>query len=234
MDEQEFQRRYALFSHYGIDLPHESADLLARYAELMIAESAVQNITAVTEKDAIWSRHFLDSAYLLRHMSAGRVIDIGTGGGVPGIPLAILSPEIDASLLDSEQRKIDFCQRAVGTLGLHATAVCGRAEELAQLPQYREQFDAVVSRAMTSGAVLCELAIPFLKIGGRLYAMKGKSFSDEEEGFTRAAGKLNAKVADVVAYTLEGEQKHLIIIEKTGETPVQYPRRYAKIKRSPL
>lgn len=234
MDDREYQRMYALFREYSIDLPRENADLLARYAQMMIDESKVQNITAVTELDAVWRRHFLDSAYLLQYLSGDRVIDIGTGGGVPGIPLSILSDRFQVTLLDSELRKIEFCRRVVGALSLHADAVCGRAEELAQEPGYRGQFDAAVSRAMTSGAVLCELAIPFLRVGGRLFAMKGKNFSDEDEGFSRAAEKLNAKVVDVVQYTLEDEPKYLVIIEKIGETPPQYPRRFAKIKRFPL
>ena len=237
MNDAKFREKAALFEKYGIALSADFAAKLQTYAEMMIEESAVQNITAVTDPDAIWVRHFLDAARLLQYIppDCRRIIDIGTGGGIPGIPLAIrLSSDTQTLLLDSELRKIEFCARAVDALGVNAEAKCARAEELAHDPAYRETFDAAVSRAMTNGSVLCEMAIPFLKVGGKLLAMKGKNYSDETEGFARAAKVLGAHVSDVERYSVEGEEKHLIIVQKDRETPMQYPRRFAKIKRSPL
>ena len=229
MNDAKFREKAALFEKYGIALSADFAAKLQTYAEMMIE--------AVTDPDAIWVRHFLDAARLLQYIppDCQRIIDIGTGGGIPGIPLAIrLSSSAQTVLLDSELRKIEFCARAVDALGVNAEAKCARAEELAHDPAYRETFDAAVSRAMTNGSVLCEMAIPFLKVGGKLLAMKGKNYSEETEGFARAAKVLGAHVSDDVRYSVEGEEKHLIIVQKDRETPMQYPRRFAKIKRSPL
>lgn len=237
MDNTHLAEKITLFRQYGINLSEETAELLQKYADMMIAESKIQNITAVTDPDAIWTRHFLDSARLSGYLPSeqSKIIDIGTGGGIPGIPLAILKGgSAHTVLLDSELRKIEFCARAAETLGLSAEARCARAEELAQDPIYRGTFDIAVSRAMTNGAILCEMAIPFLKVGGKLLAMKGKNYSEETEGFDRAAKKLGAHIAEVIRYEIEGEEKHLIIVQKNCETPAQYPRRFAKIKRSPL
>ncbi len=182
----------------------------------------------------IWERHFLDSAYLLKILTSGRIIDIGTGGGIPAIPLAILNPSLQITMLDSELRKIEFCQCAVQELGLHAEAVCGRAEELARLPEYTQQFDYAVSRAMASGNVLTEFAAGFLKVGGKLIAMKGRQYAPETERFHEAAAVLGFSVLSETQYVLENETKILIVLQKNKETPAQYPRRFAKIKRSPL
>lgn len=237
MDDVMFRQKAALFQKYGVDLSAGSAAKLEEYARLLIEESKVQNVTAVSNEPDIWIRHFLDSAYILRYLPDEKtdLIDIGTGGGVPGIPLSILRGDsLSALLLDSELRKIEFCTRVVGKLALNAAARCARAEELAHDDKLRGAFDIAVSRAMTNGAVLCEMAIPFLKVGGKLLAMKGKSFSDENEGFARAAEKLGAHVAEVTRYSIEDEEKYIIVVRKDMDTPSQYPRRFAKIKRSPL
>lgn len=228
----------ALFLAHDIVLREEQYAMLLRYAALLQNESAVQNVTAVTALGEIWTRHFLDSAYLLRFLptDAATVIDIGTGGGMPGIPLAILCPQHHVTLLDSELRKISFCQSVISDLQLqsHVTAVCGRAEELAKLPDYRAQFDIAVSRAMASGTMLSELAIPMLRIGGSLLAMKGRNYDPAFERFAEAVDALGAEIHMTHRYALNGEEKYLVQVKKSVETPAQYPRRFAKIKRNPL
>ena len=235
-DRMSFDSAKALFSKYHIELSADKYDKLAMYASLMIQESDHQNITAVKSESAIWVRHFLDSAFLCSRFpdSTFSLIDIGSGGGIPGIPLAILMDQSEITLLDSELHKIEFCQKCVDRLQLNVNCVAGRAEELAKLSSYRGQFDYAVSRAMTGGNVLCELAIAYLKVNGLLYAMKGKNFDDSYERFEPAAFVMNSKVLSVDPYSLEGEDKHLIIVQKKDTTPEQYPRRFAKIKRQPL
>lgn len=228
----------SLFSAYQLDLSEEQYQLLSQYAALLHDETPVQNVTAVSEISDIWVRHFLDSAYLLHHIGgdASKVIDIGTGGGIPGIPLAILRPDLDITLLDSELRKIEFCTMAVQKLGLsdRVHPICGRAEELAKSADYREKFDMAVSRAMANGSMLTELSLPFVKVGGVLLAMKGRGYDPTVERFAEAAPLVGGIACEPVPYTLESEQKFLICVKKQSPTPPQYPRRFAKIKRQPL
>ncbi len=221
-----------LFERNRLWLKQSAYDLLNQYAQLLIKESEVQNVTAVRTLPEIWSRHFLDTAFLLQYLPEGNVLDIGTGGGIPAIPLAILNPKLQITMLDSEMRKIDFCRRAINTLGIQAEAICGRAEEIAK--EYDSQFDYVVSRAMANGSMLTELSVRFLKNGGKLIAMKGRQYDPQTERFREAAEKLGCHVDSELEYTLDGEQKRLITVVKDTETPAQYPRRFAKIKRNPL
>lgn len=227
-----------LFETYGIGLTKTQFLQFTRYAVLLQQEASVQNVTAVSEPNEIWIRHFLDSAYLLQYLGNASlsVLDVGTGGGMPGIPLAILSPSFHITLLDSELRKIEFCQKVIQELELHehVTTICGRAEELAKLPAYRGRFDIAVSRAMANGSMLTELSIPMLRVGGCLFAMKGRNYDPLVERFAEAAEVLGAKVCATHRYILNGEEKCLVQIEKTAETATQYPRRFAKIKRNPL
>ena len=224
----------AMFARNQMELKQSSYDMLSQYADRLIQESEKQNVTAVRTLPEIWSRHFLDSAYLLPYIQSGKVLDLGTGGGIPAIPLAILNSNIEITMLDSELRKIEFCKETIAVLGISADAVCGRAEELARESAYEAQFDYVVSRAMASGSMLSELAVRFLRVGGKLLAMKGRQYDPDQERFHEAASALGCTVVDEISYQLENEQKYLIVLQKDMETPAQYPRRFAKIKRNPL
>lgn len=224
-----------LFQKYSIVLSDEQYEKFSVYAEMLKQERSRQNVTAIDRAEEVWVRHFLDSAYLAAHIPyESKMIDIGTGGGIPGIPLAILRNDLKITLLDSELNKIRFCEDVCNHLALDITAISARAEEIAHDPQYRAQFDCAVSRAMAAGNILTELAVPFLKKGGKMIAMKGRSYSAEQERFHNAAELIGAEKPAEIQYELEGETKHLIVIEKLQDTPTIYPRRFAKIKRSPL
>ncbi len=227
----------ALFGRYQIPLAAHQYEQFCAFQKLMIAESDRQNVSAVNDPDEIWARHFLDSAYLYRYIRDARsstFLDLGTGGGFPGIPVAILFPDLRVTLLDSEERKLAYCADVVRELNLQAECLCGRAEELSKLPQYRERFDFIASRAVANGSMLCELALPFLKTGGTFAAFKGSGYDPSAERFSEACMALGAEQPLTVDYQLEGINKYLILITKTQPTPAQYPRRFAKIKRSPL
>jgi 16S rRNA (guanine527-N7)-methyltransferase len=235
MAEMTFDVCTALFARYDISLNREAFERFDAYAKLLLSESAIQNVTAVRTLPDIWTRHFLDAAYVFRYLGdAESVIDIGTGGGIPAIPLAILCPALRVTMLDSEQRKIEFCEHVVSELGLSATAICGRAEELGALPKYREQFDLAISRAMANGSMLSELVMPFVKVGGKLLAMKGRNYDPAVERFESAVPVLGGVLQEPVSYTIENEPKTLILVDKTASTDSKYPRRFAKMKRSPL
>ena len=226
-----------LFETHKINASSKQIRLLQAYVSMLLDENTRQNLTAVKTEEEVWKRHILDAAMLLPYFEENlnaTVIDLGTGGGVPGIPLAILRPLLQITLLDSEQSKIRFCERAAKSLGLQIDAICGRAEELAHLEAYRCRFDFAVSRAMASGSMLCELAVPMLKVGGALISMKGRNYDPAAERFAEAAVVLGAEVTATDCYTLFDEKKHMIVCRKNAVTPAQYPRRFAKIKRSPL
>ncbi|MCR5307017.1 MAG: 16S rRNA (guanine(527)-N(7))-methyltransferase RsmG [Oscillospiraceae bacterium] len=224
-----------LFAKYGISLQSEQYRKLVRYAELLKNEGSRQNVTAVDEVEAIWIRHFLDAVYLTKFLpEKSTVIDIGTGGGIPGIPIAILRSDLKITLLDSELRKIEFCRSVCTDLKLNTHTIAGRAEELAHDAAYREQFDCSVSRAMAAGNILSELVLPFVRPGGKMIAMKGRNYTPEQERFESAAKALDAEPPVEMQYDLEGETKYLITVLKLRPTPAEYPRRFAKIKRDPL
>jgi 16S rRNA (guanine527-N7)-methyltransferase len=224
-----------LFRKYEIPLTEDQYRKFCRYADMMVDEKRHQNITAIREQREIWVRHFLDSAYISLYMPQfGRLLDIGTGGGIPGIPLAILNPEYEVTLLDSEINKIRFCQEVVFELGLNCTPVSTRAEEYSRLLPVRESFDIVTSRAMASGSMLLELSLPFVKRKGLFLALKGRNFDEEREAIERVSPVLGGSKPDFVHYEIEGEEKNLVLIDKPDLTPFSYPRRFAKIKRKPL
>lgn len=230
-----FEQANELFRQIPVTLTEQQYELLSRYANMLIDESKVQNVTAVKTESEIWKRHFLDSAYLLNTLpDTGSIIDIGTGGGVPGIPLAILSSHLQITLLDSELRKIEFCRSVIQTLKPDVKTAAGRAEEIARMPEFEGKYDIVVSRAMAAGSMLTEVSVRYLKVGGRLIAMKGKQYNPADERFAEAAAKLGCSVLSEQPYTLDGECKHLIVLQKDTETPEMYPRRFARIKRDPL
>ena len=229
-----FETGSTLFSNIGYDLQPEQYEMLHEYAQMLLSESKTQNVTAVRTASEIWSRHFLDSAVLLPYLPDGAtVLDVGTGGGIPAIPLCILNSNLRITMLDSELRKIEFCQSVVDRLQLHAECLCGRAEELANDQKYRSSFDFAVSRAMAAGSMLTELSIPFVKTGGALIAMKGRNYDPAAERFQSAADVLGCSCRES-HYQLLDEQKTLVFVQKNTETHEKYPRRFAKIKRNPL
>ena len=235
IEPRQYESCRSVFGEYGIALTEEQYQKLRIYEQMLVDESSRQNVTAVREPAEIWIRHFLDAVYLLRFLpEQGDLLDMGTGGGIPAIPLAIMRPKLHITMLDSEHNKIAFCTAVIERQGLNASAVTGRAEELAHDPVYREQYDVVVSRAMANGSMLTELSVPFLKVNGTLISMKGKQYDPETERFASAADILGCRCEEPIGYSLYGEQKYLILLRKCTATPAQYPRRFAKIKRSPL
>ncbi len=237
MAEMHFSDAKKLFAKYDISLDEKQFEQFAAYVRLLSDESFIQNVTRVNDSEEVWSRHFLDSAYLLRHLivyNQKSLLDLGTGGGFPGIPLAILCPELCVTLLDSEERKLEFCKKVIQMLGLSVKTLCGRAEELALKSEFREQFDYVASRAVANGSMLCELALPFLKVGGTFFAFKGSGYDTAIERFDEASAAMQANPPQIYDYFLEGVSKHMITITKSEPTPSKFPRRFAKIKRSPL
>ena len=210
---------------------------LEKFVDMLLERNQVMNLTAITEPDQVARLHLLDSLSLLPvEAFAGKaVIDVGTGAGFPGIPLAIVQQDADFTLLDSLGKRIRFLDEVREALGLgNVTCVHGRAEEFAA--EHRESFDLAVSRAVAALPVLCELCLPLVRPGGKFLAMKSVESDGELSAAKHAIETLGGAVSGVWDYEIPGtEVRHrLILVEKVKKTPEKYPRMFAKIKKNPL
>ena len=220
-----------------LGLDTEKAETLAHFAELMLSKNEVMNLTRITEPDAVAQLHLLDSAALLRFadLRGKKAVDVGTGAGFPGMPLRILEPDFDLTLLDSLGKRVEWLREACDTLSLRRVeCVHARAEEFAA--EKREQFDFALSRAVANLQVLCELCLPLVRVGGRFLAMKSVDSDEEINAAKNAVKTLGGKIAAIEDYTIPTSSvvHRLVIIEKTAPTPKGYPRAFAKIKKFPL
>ena len=198
------------------------------------------DLTAVLDEDERIDRHDLDSAApLAKGLLApqAKVIDVGTGAGFPGMPLLILRPDLEMTFLDALNKRILFLQDALSRLGLRAQTLHARAEDAAKMAAHREMYDAAVSRAVASAAVLQELTLPFVKTGGLAIAWKGPGVQDEMVAAKRAAFVLGGTVRGVVDAPVprRDDWAHcLLLTDKTGKTPKAYPRKVGTPSKKPL
>ncbi|UOO38821.1 16S rRNA (guanine(527)-N(7))-methyltransferase RsmG [Oscillospiraceae bacterium CM] len=223
----------------GIELTDEMAAQLSLYAAFLEEKNSVMNLTAISGVDDIARFHFLDSLALLPTASfqGCSVIDVGTGPGFPGVPLKIAEPTIKLTLLDSQQKRVNFLKELCTQLKLTGV-VClnARAEEAARTAALRGMFDIAVSRAVARLNVLAELCLPFVKTGGLFMAMKAVDSDAEISEAANAFEKLGAVLEAVKDYEIQGAgiMHRAVCIRKTTATPEAYPRRFAKIQKSPL
>ena len=222
-------------SELGLDA--SKAETLERFAELMLEKNEVMNLTRITEPEAVAQLHLLDSAMLLKYADfrGKTVADVGTGAGFPGMPLRILEPDFDLTLLDSLGKRVDWLKETCDALGLaRVSCIHARAEEFAA--EKRESFDLVTSRAVANLQSLAELCLPLVRVGGQFLAMKSIESESEIADAKNAIKTLGGKIAKVEDYTIPTSDvvHRLVIIEKVAPTPTRYPRAFAKIKKAPL
>ena len=220
----------------GLAPAANKAAAMAEYGRRLLKTNAITNLTAITDPDAVARLHFLDSAALLTLADfAGKsVMDVGSGAGFPGIPLRIMEPTIRLTVMDSVGKKVDFIRSTCEAMGMEdVSCLWGRAEEM---PQLRESFDIVVSRAVAELDVLAELCLPLAKSGGLFIAMKKPDCDEEVSRADFAIRALGGRVRDIRRYTVPGTDvlHAAVLVEKAKPTPPQYPRRYAQIKKKPL
>ena len=220
-----------------LGLDASKSETLARFAELMLQKNEVMNLTRITEPTAVAQLHLLDSAMLLKYADfrGKTVADVGTGAGFPGMPLRILEPDFDLTLLDSLGKRVDWLNETCETLNLgRVSCVHARAEEFAA--EKRESFDLVTSRAVANLQVLAELCLPLVRVGGQFLAMKSVESETEIADAKNAIKTLGGKIVKVEDYTIPTSDvtHRLVIIEKIAPTPARYPRAFAKIKKAPL
>lgn len=224
----------------GLDLKDKEEVKFLKYKELLLEWNKKINITSITEEREVDIKHFLDSltAFSSDKFSGNKkIIDIGTGGGFPGIPLKIINQDLQVTLLDSLNKRIIFLNEVIENLGLKdIEAVHGRAEELSRTEEYREQYDICISRAVASLDTLSEYCLPFVKKGGYFIAMKGPEVEEELNSSKKAIDTLGGKVEEVKIVEIpESDISHsLIIIKKVSNTPKKYPRGGGKPKKRPL
>ena len=221
----------------ALSLPTDAAVPLMAFSAQLLETNKVMNLTAITEPEDVARLHLLDCAALLNitDFRGKRVVDVGTGAGFPGMPLRILEPDFDLTLLDSLGKRIAFLQRVCDEMGLQrVTCVHARAEEFAA--KHREQYDIATSRAVAALNVLCELTLHLVKVGGRFLAMKAVDSDDEIRVAKSAVAQLGGKVEDIRDYTIPGTDitHRVVVIGKVKPTPDAFPRAFAKIKKAPL
>jgi 16S rRNA (guanine527-N7)-methyltransferase len=224
----------------GVVLTPFQISLLEQYQKELKEWNTRYSLTAIQEPDKIQVKHFLDSFspwLVMKDTPVNRVIDIGTGAGFPGIPLKILLPESEVVLVDSVRKKTDFCQHIIKRLNLSGIEVIhDRVERLARNDHFREKFDWAIARAVARLDTLSEYMLPFVKIGGRMLAMKGDQGPSETQQAQQAVKILGGELSQVQRLTLPGvtEDRYLITIDKNASTPEKYPRRVGIPTKRPL
>ena len=215
-------------------LPPEAVQAMCRFGQALLEKNQVMNLTAITDPAQVGRLHFLDSLTLLdlADFRGKQVIDVGCGGGFPGVPLKIACPEMELTLLDSLGKRMDWLAQILPGLGVEARCVTARAEEA--VAGCRESYDFAVSRAVARLNVLCELCLPYVQVGGTFLAMKGAAAQAEVEQARGAIRRLGGEVERLAAFPQVGQEHAVVVIRKIRPTPAQFPRRFAKIKQQPL
>ena len=230
----------AAASSVGMEFDDIKYEKFIKYRDLLKEWNEKVNLTAITEDEEIIKKHFIDCMKIFKFKplkDAGKIIDIGTGGGFPGIPIKIMRTDVEIVLLDSLKKRINVLNDILKNIGIEdVSTVHGRAEDYAQTSEYREKFDAVVSRAVANLAALSEFCLPYVKVGGYFVAMKGPSVEDEVINAKRAIGILGGKLEDIMEVEIEDSDlnHNLVIIKKIKNTPKQYPRKAGMANKKPL
>ena len=231
---------YNLLADQNLPLSDQQKKQFERYFELLVEWNEKINLTAITDKEEVYLKHFYDSiAPILQGLIPNeniKLLDIGAGAGFPSLPMKILYPQLDVTIIDSLNKRINFLQLLAQELDLDDVHFYhGRAEDLAQDKNFRAQYDFVTARAVARMQVLSELTIPYLKVGGKLLALKASNAPEELLEAKNALNLLFSKVEDNLSYVLpNGDPRYITVVEKKKETPNKYPRKAGMPNKRPL
>lgn len=223
-----------------LELNETQLQQFERYYELLVEWNKVMNLTAITEYEEVYEKHFLDSLAIVKVEDINKVesiIDIGTGAGFPGIPLKIAFPHLKVVLLDSLNKRINFLNTVIDELGLeNVETLHGRAEDYAKKAEYREQADLCVSRAVANLSTLSEYCLPYVKTGGKFIPYKSGEITTETDEAKKAVGILGGNVKKILKFRLPDSDitRSFVVIEKQKATPKKYPRKAGLPSREPL
>ncbi|MEY8368269.1 16S rRNA (guanine(527)-N(7))-methyltransferase RsmG [Anaerovoracaceae bacterium 42-11] len=226
------------FEQLQIPWEKDTADKFVGYMDGILEWNEKINLTAIKDRDEFVVKHLVDSilcAGFPEYKNSESIIDVGTGAGFPGIPLAIISPDKDFVLADSLNKRLKVINDLTDRLGIYnVETVHGRAEELARNKNFRENFDLCVSRAVANMAVLAEYCLPFIRMGGHLLAYKGPDVNEELKSAEKAIKTLGGKVLRIETTPLQGYEHNIVVIEKMKKTPAKYPRRAGTPVKEPI
>ena len=231
---------YNLLAEQNLPLSDQQKKQFERYFELLVEWNEKINLTAITDKEEVYLKHFYDSiAPILQGLIPNetiKLLDIGAGAGFPSLPMKILYPQLNVTIIDSLNKRINFLQLLAQELDLDDVHFYhGRAEDLAQDKNFRAQYDFVTARAVARMQVLSELTIPYLKVGGKLLALKASNAPEELLEAKNALNLLFSKVEDNLNYALpNGDPRYITVVEKKKETPNKYPRKAGMPNKRPL
>ena len=241
MSNYNFDAIIAYCNDKEIELKEEQLSMLSSFYEMLVEKNKVMNLTGITEWDDVVLRHYIDSISISEIMNLndfrGKVLDLGTGAGFPGIPLKIIFPNLQITLFDSLNKRIRFLQEVIDELELkNIEAIHGRAEEFGKNSDYREQYDLVVSRAVANIATLSEYCLPFVKVGGSFISYKTDSIEEELSNSGKAVSILGGKIERVEHFTLPNTdmERSLLQIKKIKTTSKKFPRKAGLPSKEPL
>lgn len=223
----------------GIAINQEQSRLMILYMEKLLVMNEKINVTRITDEDEFIEKHLIDSLTCLQFIDKKNksILDIGTGGGFPGVPLAIMLPDVEITMMDATGKKLKVIENICQEIGIrNVEFLHGRAEEFGRDPAYREGYDCIVSRAVANLCLLSELCLPLVKKGGQFIALKGKNYLDEIDEGEKAIKVLGGKITGIEScLLLQSDLVHVIIlVEKVKNTPDKFPRTFGKIKKEPF
>ncbi len=240
MNKYDLQQFHKDLEDFHIELSSSQTEQFLTYYEMLVERNKVMNLTAITDFEEVLKKHFIDSLSLVKVGDLKgdiSLLDIGTGAGFPGIPLKIVFPNLQVTLLDSLNKRVNFLQDVIDGLGLkNIEAIHGRAEDFAKPNMLREKFDLCVSRAVANLSTLSEYCLPYVKVGGYFVSYKSEKVSDEIMAADNSVKILGGKIERQIEFTLPSSDicRNLIMIRKCSKTPKQYPRKAGTASKKPL
>lgn len=238
--DQMIERFSSLIEKHGVHGSVQTTNQLQKYFELLVSWNEKMNLTAITDREEVYIKHFYDSLSLSFFFDLSKVrsiADIGAGAGFPSLPLKIFYPHLEVTIVDSLNKRITFLTELVSELGLnHVNLVHGRAEDIAHKADYREKFELVTARAVARLNVLCEFCLPFASVGGHFIAMKGAKALEEIDEARKAIQQMGGKLTETHSFELPQEEskRFITIMNKISPTPRKFPRKAGTPLKNPI